>query len=116
MGYCTGAVGALSRLEGERIGRGFRRRAAEILGGAESCNHLHTLIFNMGVSAFQMNYVAAKRQPGAEELIRQTVDDPAVRRQMVLGWMPQLKNSCYLFSDAADALFQIESKRVDNDE
>jgi hypothetical protein len=35
---------------------------------------------------------------------------------MVLGWMPQLKNSCYLFSDAADALFQIESKPIKNDE
>ncbi len=116
MGYCTGAVGALSRLEGEKIGRGFRRRAAEILGGAESCNHLHTLIFNMGVSAFQMNYVAAKKRPGAEELIRRAADDAAVRRQMVLGWMPQLKNSCYLFSDAADALFQIESKQIEDDE
>ncbi|MEW6206764.1 MAG: DUF2889 domain-containing protein [Acidobacteriota bacterium] len=116
MGYCTGAVGALARLEGEKIGRGFRRRAAEILGGAESCNHLHTLIFNMSASAFQMNYVAAKQRPGAEEFIRQAGDDAALRRQMVLGWMPQLKNSCYLFSDAADALFQIESKRVESDE
>ncbi len=110
MGYCTGAVGALARLEGEKIGRGFRRRAAEVLGGAESCNHLHTLIFNMSASAFQMNYVAAKERPGAEELIRRAADDASVRRRMVLGWMPQLKNSCYLFSDAADALFQIESK------
>jgi hypothetical protein len=109
-GYCSGASQAIARLEGEKIGRGFRRRAAELLGGAESCNHLHTLIFNMGATAFQMNYVAAKQHPGAEEMIRKTADDSALRRQLILGWMPQLRNSCYLFSEAADRLFQIEPK------
>jgi len=105
-GFCTGAMGAISGLVGERVGRGFRKRAAEILGGSESCNHLHTLIFHMGSSAFQMNYVAIKRAPEAENAIRATIDDPARRRLMVLGWMPQLRNSCYLFSESSDALFE----------
>jgi hypothetical protein len=92
---------------GERIGRGFRKRAGEVLGGAESCNHLHTLVRDMAVCAFQMNYMAAKRRPEAAEAIRQTADDPARRRDMVLGWMPQLRNSCFVFSDASDELFQL---------
>ena len=43
-GYCQGSLAALEGLVGERIGRGFRRRAGEIVGGAASCNHLHTLV------------------------------------------------------------------------
>lgn len=109
-GFCTGAMGAISGLVGERVGRGFRKRAAEILGGSESCNHLHTLIFNMGSSAFQMNYVAIKRAPEAEAAIRATTDDPARRRLMVLGWMPQLRNSCYLFSESSDELFEAKNE------
>jgi hypothetical protein len=105
-GYCTGAVGALARLEGERVGRGFRKRAGEVLGGAESCNHLHTLITNMAACAFQMNYIAAKARPEAQAVMREVADDPARKRQMVLGWMPQLRNSCYLFSEASDELFE----------
>ena len=105
-GYCTGAAGALARLEGERVGRGFRKRAGEVLGGAESCNHLHTLITNMAACAFQMNYIAAKARPEAQAVMREVTDDPARKRQMVLGWMPQLRNSCYLFSEASDELFE----------
>jgi hypothetical protein len=106
-GFCQGGYGALSKFVGERIGRGFRKLAGEILGGAESCNHLHTLVIDMAACAFQMNYLAAKRRPEAAEAIRQTSDDPARRREMVLGWMPQLRNSCFVFSDASDELFQL---------
>jgi hypothetical protein len=104
-GYCQGAYSVMSRFVGERIGRGFRKRAAEIAGGDQSCNHLHTLIFNMGASAFQMNYMAAKRNPETMALIREASDDPARRRLMVMGWMPQLRNSCFVFSEASDSLF-----------
>src|SRR5688572_4240457 len=58
-GFCQGGYGALAKLVGERIGRGFRKRAGEVLGGAESCNHLHTLVNDMAACAFQMNYMAA---------------------------------------------------------
>lgn len=109
MGICTGAVGALANIVGERIGRGFRKRAAEILGGAESCNHLHTLVTNMAGCAFQMNYVAAKQRPEAEAEIRATADNPKRRREMVLMWMPQLRNTCYIFSEKNDGLFEQKS-------
>ena len=111
-GYCQGAYAVMSRFVGERIGRGFRRRAAEIAGGAESCNHLHTLIFNMGTAAFQMNYMAVKRTPQVMEALNKTADDPAERRSMVMGWMPQLRNSCFVFSEASDELF---SKAADEE-
>ncbi len=106
-GFCRGGYAVLSEFVGERIGRGFRKRAGEILGGAASCNHLHTLVNDMAACAFQMNYMAAKQRPEAAEAIRQTSDDPARRRDMVLGWMPQLRNSCFVFSEASDELFQL---------
>src|SRR5262249_20166445 len=32
-GICTGSAAALAELVGEKIGRGFRKRASEIIGG-----------------------------------------------------------------------------------
>ena len=113
-GYCTGATGAMSGLVGVAVGRGFRKRASEILGGAASCNHLHTLVADMATCAFQMNYLAAKKRPEAEAAIRALNDDPARKREMVLGWMPQLRNTCFLFSEASDRLFQIADKEADD--
>jgi Protein of unknown function (DUF2889) len=110
-GFCQGSVAVLTKFVGERIGRGFRKRAAEIVGGAESCNHLHTLVTNMAACAFQMNYVALKRKPEAEAAIRDCIDDHAERREMVLGWMPALRNTCFVFSEANDALFEEAKKR-----
>ena len=115
-GYCQGATPALAKLVGERIGRGFRKRVSEIVGGAESCNHLHTLINDMAACAFQMNYIAAKQRPEAQEVMREVADDPARRREMVLGWMPQLRNSCYVFSEASDSLFQLKREDTSEDD
>lgn len=113
-GYCQGSLEALQGLIGERIGRGFRRRAGEIVGGAASCNHLHTLVTNMAACAFQMNYVAAKQNPKAAEEMKKVRDDARLRREMVLGWMPQLRNSCFVFSEAADPLFQLTMEKKDD--
>jgi len=114
-GYCQGSLAALQGLVGERIGRGFRKRAGEVVGGSSSCSHLHTLVTNMAACAFQMNYVAAKAKPEAAAAMRQARDDARLRREMVLGWMPQLRNSCFVFSEAADPLFQLKiEKKTDN--
>jgi hypothetical protein len=106
-GFCQGATVALEGLVGERVGRGFRKRAGEVLGGAASCNHLHTLVTSMAACAFQMNYMAAKKSPEASAVMRRVEDDQRLKREMVLGWMPQLRNSCFVFSEANDALFNI---------
>lgn len=115
-GFCEGAYAVMARLEGERIGRGFKKRAGEILGGAESCNHLHTLVINMAACAFQMNYMAAKRKPEAMKAIGATADDPAGRRDLVMGWMPQLRNTCFVFSEASDRLFNLARRNQSSDE
>ena len=104
-GYCQGAYSVLPKLVGERIGRGFRKRVGELVGGAASCNHLHTLINDMVTCAFQMNYYRAKKDPRAIEVFREIGDDHARKRRLVLAWMPQLRNSCYVFSEAADSVF-----------
>jgi hypothetical protein len=111
-GFCQGAYGVLPQLIGLCIGRGFRQKASEILGGAASCNHLHTLINDMATAAFQMNYYAAKRTaaPAWEELMR----DDAKRRMVILNWMPQLRDTCYVFSKAADKVFESESNESDS--
>jgi DUF2889 family protein len=113
-GYCQGAMAAIQGLVGERIGRGFRKRAGEIVGGASSCNHLHTLVTNMAACAFQMNYVAAKQNPKAAQQMKKASEDAALRREMVLGWMPQLRNSCFVFSETADPLFQLTLPKKDD--
>ena len=113
-GFCQGSLIALQGLIGERIGRGFRRRAGEIVGGAAGCNHLHTLVTNMAACAFQMNYVAAKQNPMAAEEMKKVRDDARLRREMVLGWMPGLRNSCFVFSEAADPLFQLTIEKKDD--
>ncbi len=113
-GFCQGSLAALQGLVGERIGRGFRRRSGEIVGGAASCSHLHTLVTNMAACAFQMNYVAAKQNPKTVEEMKKVRDDARLRREMVLGWMPQLRNSCFVFSEAADPLFQLTIEKKED--
>jgi hypothetical protein len=110
-GFCTGSLAVITNFVGTSIGRGFRKRAGEIVGGASSCNHLHTLVNDMAACAFQMNYVAAKQRPEAQAAMRETADDPRLRREMVLRWMPQLRNSCFLFSEASDVLFNLASDK-----
>ena len=105
-GYCQGAYAVMSKLVGVSIRRGFRKAIAEILGGAESCNHLHLLINDMGTTAFQMNYYANLRDAEMLEEIRSQTDDHGKRRLTILNMMPGLRNTCYLFSEAADALFE----------
>ncbi|HWO01252.1 MAG TPA: hypothetical protein VNS63_18475, partial [Blastocatellia bacterium] len=83
-----------------------------VLGGAASCNHLHTLITSMAACAFQMNYMAAKQRPEAEAMMQKAEHDSRLKRDMVLHWMPQLRNSCFVFSEASDELFNIS--RVQN--
>jgi hypothetical protein len=112
-GFCQGATAAICGLIGETIGRGFRKRAGQVLGGAASCNHLHTLVNDMAACAFQMNYYAAKQKPDAQALMDEAETDMGRRRMLVLGWMPQLRNSCYLFSDASDSLFEAADTKPD---
>ena len=114
-GICTGSVAAIEEFVSVPIGRGFRHRAGEITGGAASCNHLHTLVINMAACAFQMNYLAAKQRPEAQASLREVTDDPRRKRELVLGWMPQLRNSCYTFSEASDHLFQ-PAKEADQEQ
>jgi hypothetical protein len=105
-GYCQGAYAVVEKLIGEKIGRGFRKRLSDLLNGAESCNHLHTLVLEMSVCAFQMNYYAARRKPEVAANFDAAVSDQGKRRTLVLASLPHLRNACYLFSEKADALFE----------
>jgi hypothetical protein len=104
-GFCEGAYAVLPKLLGVRIGRGFRKTAADILGGAESCTHLHTLVNDMATCAFQMNYYYFKNDDEKEKQLQELMTDDARRRMTILNWMPQLRNTCFTFSEGSDELF-----------
>lgn len=53
---CPRITGNFRRLEGERIGPGWRRRVRELLGGAEGCTHLRELLTPLATTAFQAIY------------------------------------------------------------
>lgn len=106
-GFCQGAYAVLSKIVGVKIGRGFRKIAGEILGGAASCTHLHTLINDMATCAFQMNYYANQKKAAQANLNwDELMKSDAKRRLAVLNWVPQLRNTCFAFSEASDDLFQ----------
>jgi hypothetical protein len=106
-GFCQGAYVVLAKLVGLKIGRGFRKTAAEILGGSDSCTHLHTLVNDMATCAFQMNYYANKKKAETANLDwDELMKSDAKRRMAILNWMPQLRNTCFTFGEASDPLFQ----------
>ncbi|MEW6127075.1 MAG: DUF2889 domain-containing protein [Acidobacteriota bacterium] len=106
-GFCQGAYAVLPRLVGAKIGRGFRKFLSDVLGSSDSCNHLHTLVNDMATCAFQMNYYANRRKAENENIDwEELMKSDAKRRMVVLNWMPQLRNTCYIFSDAADKVFE----------
>ena len=74
------------------------------------------------VFTFIMEYEGKSFVEAAEALAELTgvalperTDDPAERRLMVMGWMPQLRNSCFVFSEASDALFDEKGDEPDED-
>jgi len=115
-GYCQGAYAAISKLVGEKIGRGFRKRLSDLSNGADSCNHLHTLVLDMSVCAFQMNYYAGQRRPEVVAMFEAVKGDHGKRRELVLARIPQLRNTCYLFSEKSDALFVTSDAPTNPDE
>ncbi len=50
---CKKAVDTYKKLEGTRIGPGWRSKAAELVGGVKGCTHLHELLPVIATTAFQ---------------------------------------------------------------
>ncbi len=106
-GFCQGAYAVIEKLLQVKIGRGFRKILSDTLGGADSCTHLHTLMNDMATCAFQMNYYSNKRKAERANINwDELMKSDAKRRMTVLHWVPQLRNSCYTFSEQADKVFE----------
>ncbi len=106
-GFCQGAYAVIPKLLDVKIGRGFRKILSDTLGGADSCTHLHTLVNDMATCAFQMNYYSNKRKAERANINwDELMKSDAKRRMTVLQWVPQLRNSCYTFSEQADSVFE----------
>lgn len=68
---CPRIAANFRRLEGERIGRGWRRRVRRIVGGVEGCTHMVELLTPVATTAFQTIYGSgyadtAYRRKGAQ--------------------------------------------------
>lgn len=53
---CPRITDNFRRLEGERIGPGWRRRVRDLVGGTEGCTHLRELLTPLATTAFQTIY------------------------------------------------------------
>jgi hypothetical protein len=111
-GFCQGAYAVIPKLLNVKIGRGFRKILSDTLGGSDSCTHLHTLVNDMATCAFQMNYYSNQRKAERASINwDELVKSDAKRRMTVLNWVPQLRNSCYTFSEEADKDFEAALER-----
>ncbi|MFQ5937653.1 MAG: DUF2889 domain-containing protein [Acidiferrobacterales bacterium] len=63
---CSAVNERFKLLCGVRIGRGWRRKVNELLGGVNGCTHLVELLGPVGTTAFQTIYPIKSRQKGAE--------------------------------------------------
>ena len=63
---CPDVTPRYRRLEGLRIGPGFRRAVAERLGGVEGCTHLSELLGPMATTAFQTMAGQRRRRQAAD--------------------------------------------------
>jgi len=112
-GYCQGSLPAMEKLVGTQIKRGFRRRAAELVGGPEGCSHLYEIVMNMAEAAFQVRYYIIRDHPELYPEFSRVRDKTGERRNLILKVMPALQNSCYIFNRNNDGLFE-ERRAGDN--
>ncbi len=64
---CPEITHQFKRLKGLRIGRGWRRQVAELLGGVRGCTHLVELLGPVGTTAFQTIYPIKARRPETQQ-------------------------------------------------
>lgn len=63
---CPGGAVNFARIEGVKIGPGFRREVAKIVGGTLGCTHMRELLGRMATTAFQTIYpIKAKEIEGS---------------------------------------------------
>jgi hypothetical protein len=63
---CPDITERFKLLKGVRIGRGWRRKVNELLGGAHGCTHLVELLGPVGTTAFQTIYPIKSRRQEAQ--------------------------------------------------
>ncbi|MNH30060.1 hypothetical protein D3C79_903300 [compost metagenome] len=75
--FCSEVNGAYARLAGLKIGPGFKKRVAGVVGGVSGCTHLTELLGPIATTAFQTvgQAVMAEKTQGDEITPRQWVID-----------------------------------------
>jgi hypothetical protein len=87
---CPDITPNFQRLIGLRLVSGYRRRAEELVGGAQGCTHLVELLGPMATTAFQTMAPILHRERAARDAAAGKVDDGTQR--------PRLLDTCHAFA------------------
>lgn len=75
---CPQVAPNFARLVGLKIGKGWRKRVRELLGGIEGCTHLVELLVPLATTAFQS--IRPYQRYRLKQSLEAGEDDPTVRR------------------------------------
>ncbi len=89
-------------LVGMRVARGFTQAARAAVGGVGGCHRVSELLVEVGQAAYQLHFVRFFGSLPPE--IRDREDDPPARRRAVLATIPGMRNTCFSYADASEAL------------
>lgn len=87
---CPDITPNFQRLIGLRLDSGYRRRAGELVGGAQGCTHLVELLGPMATTAFQTIAPILHRERAERDAAAGKTEDPAQR--------PKLLDTCHAFA------------------
>jgi hypothetical protein len=92
----------VERLVGMRVARGFTGEARKIVGGPTGCHRVSELLVEIAQAAYQLHFVRLFRSAPAERLNREDV--PVERHAFVIDNVPGMRNTCFSYSEANQAL------------
>jgi hypothetical protein len=90
---CPDITPNFQRLIGLRLDSGYRRRAAELVGGAQGCTHLVELLGPMATTAFQTIAPILHRERAERAKAEGKTENAAER--------PRLLDTCYAFGSTS---------------
>ncbi|MBW1840104.1 MAG: DUF2889 domain-containing protein [Deltaproteobacteria bacterium] len=98
---CEQALENLSQLEGISFQKEFRRKVLHLMGGAEGCTHLTTLILEVGATRGVL-FNGSDEYDHLREGRKDCFDDPESSdkfRDYVMENYPRVRNACIVFKN-----------------
>ena len=92
---CPDVLPNFQRLVGQQIGRGWRRKVRELLGGVEGCTHLVELLGPLATVAFQS--IRPYQRHRLKQNLEEGASDPTNKR-------PHQLNTCHGWSEKGEVV------------